>query len=283
MSAKHSLKKSNAIRLTLSYLLLAMVAVVIIYPLIWTVGASLNPGSSLLNTSIIPENFSFIHYQELFDGNVNYLTWYWNSMKISFLTMVLTLISVSFTAYAFSRFRFRGRQNGLMLFLLLQMVPQFSALIAIFVLAQMLGLVNSHLALVLVYVGGMIPMNTYLMKGYLDAIPKDLDESARMDGAGNFRIFIEIIMPLSKPIIAVVALFSFTGPLGDFILASTILRTPDQFTLPIGLYNLVAQKMGASYTTYAAGAVLIAVPVAILYLSLQKYFVSGLTAGGTKG
>ncbi|WP_343890084.1 ABC transporter permease subunit, partial [Aeromonas salmonicida] len=102
-------------------------------------------------------------------------------------------------------------------------------------------------------------------------------------GAGNFRIFIEIIMPLSKPIIAVVALFSFTGPLGDFILASTILRTPDQFTLPIGLYNLVAQKMGASYTTYAAGAVLIAVPVAILYLSLQKYFVSGLTAGGTKG
>ena len=281
--SKHSVKKSNFIRLSLSYLLLAAVAVIIIYPLIWTIGASLNPGNSLLNTSIIPENFSFQHYTELFDGTIDYTAWYWNSMKISFLTMVLTLISVSFTAYSFSRFRFRGRQNGLMLFLLLQMIPQFSALIAIFVLAQMLGLVNSHLALVLVYVGGMIPMNTYLMKGYLDAIPKDIDESARMDGAGNFRIFIEIIMPLSKPIIAVVALFSFTGPLGDFILASTILRTPDKYTLPIGLYNLVSQKMGASYTTYAAGAVLIAVPVAILYLSLQKYFVSGLTAGGTKG
>jgi len=283
MSVKHSVKKSNFIRLSLSYLLVAAVAIIIIYPLIWTIGASLNPGNSLLNTSIIPENFSFIHYEELFNGTIDYAGWYWNSMKISFLTMVLTLVSVSFTAYAFSRFRFRGRQNGLMLFLLLQMIPQFSALIAIFVLAQMLGLVNSHLALVLVYVGGMIPMNTYLMKGYLDAIPKDLDESARMDGAGNFRIFIEIIMPLSKPIIAVVALFSFTGPLGDFILASTILRTPDMFTLPIGLYNLVSQKMGASYTTYAAGAVLIAVPVAMLYLSLQKYFVSGLTAGGTKG
>lgn len=281
--SKHSVKKSNFIRLSLSYLLLAAVAVIIIYPLIWTIGASLNPGNSLLNTSIIPENFSFQHYTELFDGTIDYSAWYWNSMKISFLTMILTLVSVSFTAYSFSRFRFRGRQNGLMLFLLLQMIPQFSALIAIFVLAQMLGLVNSHLALVLVYVGGMIPMNTYLMKGYLDAIPKDLDESARMDGAGNFRIFIEIIMPLSKPIIAVVALFSFTGPLGDFILASTILRTPDKYTLPIGLYNLVSQKMGASYTTYAAGAVLIAVPVAILYLSLQKYFVSGLTAGGTKG
>ncbi|MCU1794287.1 sugar ABC transporter permease [Pectobacterium polaris] len=280
---KHSVKRQNFIKLGLSYLLLTIVAVIIIYPLIWTVGASLNPGNSLLNTSIIPDNFSFIHYEELFNGQIDYAAWYWNSMKISFLTMILTLVSVSFTAYSFSRFRFRGRQNGLMLFLLLQMIPQFSALIAIFVLAQMLGLVNSHIALVLVYVGGMIPMNTYLMKGYLDAIPKDLDESARMDGAGNFRIFIEIIMPLSKPIIAVIALFSFTGPLGDFILSSTILRTPDQYTLPIGLYNLVSQKMGASYTTYAAGAVLIAVPVAILYLSLQKYFVSGLTSGGTKG
>ncbi|GKV93803.1 sugar ABC transporter permease [Pectobacterium aroidearum] len=280
---KHSVKRQNFIKLGLTYLLLTIVAIIIIYPLIWTVGASLNPGSSLLNTSIIPDNFSFIHYEELFNGQIDYAAWYWNSMKISFLTMILTLVSVSFTAYSFSRFRFRGRQNGLMLFLLLQMIPQFSALIAIFVLAQMLGLVNSHIALVLVYVGGMIPMNTYLMKGYLDAIPKDLDESARMDGAGNFRIFIEIIMPLSKPIIAVIALFSFTGPLGDFILSSTILRTPDQYTLPIGLYNLVAQKMGASYTTYAAGAVLIAVPVAILYLSLQKYFVSGLTSGGTKG
>ena len=279
-----SMKRSNMIRLALSYLLILAVSIIIIYPLIWTVGASFYPGNSIMGDSIIPENPTWDHYKELFSSEkVAYLTWYWNSLKISVLTMVLTLISVCCTAYAFSRFRFKGRKNGLMLFLLLQMIPQFSALIAIFVLAQMLGLINSHLALVLVYVGGMIPMNTYLMKGYLDAIPKDLDESARMDGAGNFRIFIEIIMPLSKPIIAVIALFSFTGPLGDFILSSTILRTPDKYTLPIGLYNLVVEKMGASYTTYAAGAVLIAIPVAILYLSLQKYFVSGLTAGGTKG
>ncbi|MDE1513650.1 MULTISPECIES: sugar ABC transporter permease [Vibrio] len=237
-----------------------------------------------MGDSIFPDNPTWSHYLTLFENNkVSYLTWYWNSLKISVMTMVLTLISVCCTGYAFSRFRFKGRNNSLILFLLLQMVPQFSALIAIFVLAQMLGLINSHIALVLVYVGGMIPMNTYLMKGYLDAIPKDLDESARMDGAGNFRIFIEIIMPISKPIIAVVALFSFTGPLGDFILATTILRTPENYTLPIGLYNLVVEKMGASYTTYAAGAVLISIPVAILYLSLQKYFVSGLTAGSTKG
>ncbi|HIX57175.1 MAG TPA: sugar ABC transporter permease [Candidatus Anaerobiospirillum pullistercoris] len=280
---KKSIKHERFVRLALTYFVVFIVSVIIIYPLVWTVGASLNPGNSLMSSSIIPENVSFEHYEDLFNGKTNYLIWYWNSLKISVATMVLTLIFVSFTAYSFSRFRFTGRKNGLMLFLLLQMIPQFSALIAIFVLSQMLGLVNSHLALILIYVGGMIPMNTYLMKGYLDAIPKDLDESARMDGAGHFRIFIEIIMPLAKPIIAVIALFSFTGPLGDFILSTTILRTPDMYTLPIGLYNLVAQKMGASYTTYAAGAVLIAVPVALLYLWLQKFFVSGLTAGGSKG
>ena len=276
---KKSIKHERFVRLALTYFVVFIVSVIIIYPLVWTV----NPGNSLMSSSIIPENVSFEHYEDLFNGKTNYLIWYWNSLKISVATMVLTLIFVSFTAYSFSRFRFTGRKNGLMLFLLLQMIPQFSALIAIFVLSQMLGLVNSHLALILIYVGGMIPMNTYLMKGYLDAIPKDLDESARMDGAGHFRIFIEIIMPLAKPIIAVIALFSFTGPLGDFILSTTILRTPDMYTLPIGLYNLVAQKMGASYTTYAAGAVLIAVPVALLYLWLQKFFVSGLTAGGSKG
>ncbi|MGY5581821.1 sugar ABC transporter permease [Vibrio cincinnatiensis] len=279
-----SIKRSNAIRLTLSYILIAIVSIIIIYPLLWTVGASFYPGNSIMGESIFPDNPTWSHYLTLFENNkVSYLTWYWNSLKISVMTMVLTLISVCCTGYAFSRFRFKGRNNSLILFLLLQMVPQFSALIAIFVLAQMLGLINSHIALVLVYVGGMIPMNTYLMKGYLDAIPKDLDESARMDGAGKFRIFIEIILPISKLIIAVVALFSFTGPLGDFILATTILRMPENYTLPIGLYNLVVEKMGASYTTYAAGAVLISIPVAMLYLSLQKYFVSGLTAGSTKG
>ena len=280
---KSSIKRQTQIRLGLTWLVIGFVSLLIIYPLVWTVGASLNPGNSLMSSSIIPKKISFEHYADLFNGTVDYVTWYWNSMKISFCTMVLTLIFVSFTAYSFSRFRFYGRKNGLILFLLLQMIPQFSALIAIFVLSQMLGLVNSHLALILIYVGGMIPMNTYLMKGYIDAIPRDLDESARMDGAGHFRIFIEIIMTLSKPIIAVIALFSFTGPLGDFILSTTILRTPDKFTLPIGLYNLVSMKMGASYTTYAAGAVLISVPVALLFLWLQKFFVSGLTAGGSKG
>jgi hypothetical protein len=122
MAQSQSIKREKWIRLSLSWLVILLVSTIIIYPLVWTVGASLNAGNSLLSSSIIPENLSFQHYADLFNGQVNYMTWYWNSMKISFMTMVLTLISVSFTAYAFSRFRFKGRQNGLMLFLLLQLL-----------------------------------------------------------------------------------------------------------------------------------------------------------------
>ncbi|HWJ77231.1 MAG TPA: sugar ABC transporter permease [Niallia sp.] len=279
------IKRQRTIRMTLSYLLLLVVCVAIIYPLVWTVGASFNPGNSLVSTSIIPDKPTMSHYSDLFaqDGKLFYGKWYINSMKISILTMVLSMLCVSFTAYAFSRFRFKGRKNGLLLFLLLQMIPQFSALIAIFVLAQMLGLINSHWLLILIYVGGQIPMNTYLMKGYIDSIPLDLDESAKIDGASNTRIFWRILMPLSRPMLAVVAMNGFTAPLGDFAISSVILRNPEYYTLPIGLYKLVSDKMGASYTTFAAGAILISIPVAIVFVSLQKHFVSGLTAGGTKG
>ena len=279
------MKKRRFFRLLLTYSLLVFMTAVIIYPLLWTVGASFNPGNSLVSTSIIPANPTLDHYRELFAGkeSLQYGQWYINSLKISIFTMIGSIISVSFTAYAFSRFRFKGRKNALVLFLLLQMIPQFSALVALFVLAQMLGMMNSHWLLILLYIGGLIPMNTYLMKGYMDSIPIDLDESAKIDGASNTRIFLQIIMPLSKPMIAVVAMNGFTGPLGDFVLSSTILRTPESYTLPIGLYNLVNEVMGASYTTFAAGAILISIPVAVIFIMLQKNFVSGLTAGGTKG
>lgn len=283
--SKNSIRTQKYIRLTLTYTLCLFVMVIIAYPLMWTVGASFNPGNSLISTTMIPKNPTLAHYKELFspDSGILYTKWYVNSLKISFFTMVIGVISVCFTAYAFSRFRFVGKKQGLTLFLLLQMIPQFSALIAIFVLALMLGMVNSHWLLIFLYVGGLIPMNTYLMKGYMDTISMDLDESAKIDGASNTRIFFQIILPLSRPMISVVAINGFTGPLGDFVLASTILRTPDSYTLPIGLYNLVSDKMGASYTTFAAGAILIAIPIAVVFLLLQKQFVSGLTAGGTKG
>ncbi|MCC2930798.1 arabinogalactan oligomer ABC transporter permease GanQ [Bacillus sp. LBG-1-113] len=279
------MKVRKFVRLLFSYLFLACMAVIIVYPLLWTAGASFNPGNSLISTSLIPKNPTFDHYKELFAGkeSLQYVQWYINSIKISLFTMAGSLICVTFTAYAFSRFRFKGRKYALTLFLLLQMIPQFSALIALFVLAQILGMVNSHWLLILLYIGGLIPMNSYLMKGYMDSIPIDLDESAKIDGASSTRIFLQIILPLSKPMAAVVAMNGFTGPLGDFVLSSTILRTPESYTLPVGLFNLVNDVMGASYTTFAAGALLISIPVAVIFIMLQKNFVSGLTAGGTKG
>ena len=285
MLSKEKLSNRGSGKRALAYILLIAVCVIIIYPLLWTIGASFNPGNSLVSTSIIPKNPTNEHYVKLFagEGNLFYKQWYLNSLKISVFTMLLSLISVSFTAYAFSRFRFKGRKNGLTLFMLLQMIPQFSALTAIFVLGQMLGLINSHWLLILIYVGGQIPMNSYLLKGYMDTIPMDLDESARIDGASRTRIFWQIIIPLSRPMLAVVAMNGFTGPLGDFALSSVILRNPESYTLPIGLYKLVSDKMGASYTTFAAGAILISIPIVIVFLSLQKHFVSSLTAGGTKG
>ncbi|MGG3888280.1 sugar ABC transporter permease [Metabacillus fastidiosus] len=279
-----SMKKERIIRLTLSYLVIFVMFAIILYPVLWIIGSSFNPGQSLSGSSIIPENASLKHYQFLFDlEKSNYLYWYWNSLKVSFLTMALTVIMVSLTAYTFSRYRFIGRKNGLLAFLILQMVPNFAALIAIFVLALLTGLLDTHLGLILVYVGGQIPINTWLMKGYLDTIPKELDESAKIDGAGHLRIFLQIIMPLAKPIIAVVALFSFIAPFADFIIANILLRSEKNFTLAVGLYNMVAKQFGAEFTKFAAGSVLIAIPIAILFLSFQKYFVSGLTAGGTKG
>ncbi|KGX92652.1 cyclodextrin transporter permease [Pontibacillus halophilus JSM 076056 = DSM 19796] len=279
-----SMKRQRIIRLTLSYLVVAIMSVIILYPILWVFGASISPGSTLSNFSLIPENPTWAHYREIFNLNESsYMIWYWNTLKICIITMLGSVLTISLMAYAFSRYRFWGRKNGLIVFLILQMIPNFAALIAIFVLANVTGLVNSHWGLILIYIGGAIPMNTWLMKGYFDSIPRELDESARMDGAGHLRIFWQIIMPLARPMVAVVSVFTFIIPFTDFILAKVLLRTEEQYTLAVGLYELVAREYGSEYTTFAAGSILIAIPIAILFLSFQKYFVSGLTAGGTKG
>jgi len=211
-----SIKTARRIRLTLSYLVLLSAIAIVIYPILWVIGSSFNPGNTLSSSTIIPKNATLAHYKELF-AETDYLIWYWNTLKICFITMVLSVIFIGLTAYAFSRYKFIGRKNGLLLFLILQMIPQFVAILAIYILAYQVGLLDTHFALILVYVGGLIPMNTYLAKNYYDTIPKELDESARIDGAGHFRIFWQIIRPLSKPILAVIPLFSFISPFADLI------------------------------------------------------------------
>src|SRR5699024_10827851 len=212
-------KNKNLLKMIVMYSIILIMFAVIFYPLLWTFGISLNPGSNLYGASMIPEDWSFTHYEWLFtDPNSMYLTWYKNTLIVAFASSLLSVIFVTLTAYAFSRYRIIGRRYWLYAFLILQMFTVLMAMVDIYILLNTIGLLDSLWGLVLVYVGGSIPMNAFLVKGYFDTIPRELDESAKMDGAGHFRIFFTIMIPLAKPIIAVVALFNFMAPFMDFIL-----------------------------------------------------------------
>lgn len=279
-----SRKNKSRIEVGLIYLVLLVMFVVILYPLVWALAISMNTTTSLYGASLSPENWSLDNYVWLFTSpHSQYLTWYKNTLFIATICSVLSTFFVAITAYAFSRYRFKGRKYGLYAFLLLQMFPVLMAMVAIYILLNTIGLIDTLWGLIIVYVGGSIPMNAFLVKGYFDTIPKSLDESAKMDGAGHFRIFFQILLPLAKPILAVVALFNFMAPFMDFILPRIILRSPQNFTLALGLYNFVNSQFSNNFTRFAAGAILIALPIAAVYLYLQKYLITGLSAGATKG
>lgn len=279
-----SRKNKSRIEVGLIYLVLLVMFVVILYPLVWALAISMNTTTSLYGASLSPENWSLDNYVWLFTSpRSQYLIWYKNTLFIATICSVLSTFFVAITAYAFSRYRFKGRKYGLYAFLLLQMFPVLMAMVAIYILLNTIGLIDTLWGLIIVYVGGSIPMNAFLVKGYFDTIPKSLDESAKMDGAGHFRIFFQILLPLAKPILAVVALFNFMAPFMDFILPRIILRSPQNFTLALGLYNFVNSQFSNNFTRFAAGAILIALPIAAVYLYLQKYLITGLSAGATKG
>ncbi|MCX7695734.1 MAG: sugar ABC transporter permease [Caloramator sp.] len=278
---KKKLTVKDIILRILVYAFLITNTVFILFPVLWIIGSSLNPGDSLYSSTMIPKNPTFIHYKELFT-KTDYPIWYKNTLKIAFMNMILSTILTTFNAYVFSRFRFKGRKAGLVTILVLQVFPSFLTLTAIYTLLMQLNLLNTHIGLVLFYAGAQIPGNTWLIKGYFDQIPKSLDEAARVDGATNFTTFTKIIMPLAVPIIVFLALTSFIGPWMDFILQSVVLRTADKKTLAMGLMEMVTGQTNTKFTLFAAGAILVAVPITILYAFLQKYIVEGLSSGAVK-
>ncbi|WP_093050388.1 sugar ABC transporter permease [Salipaludibacillus aurantiacus] len=279
-----SKKRKNLLEMIGIYTVIGIMFVIILYPLLWTLGVSFNPGRGLYGAQIIPDNWSLAHYEWLFfDPRSNYLTWYKNTLIVALSVSALATFTVGLTAYAFSRYRFKGRKNGLYAFLLLQMFPVLMAMVALYILLNTVGLLDSLVGLIIIYIGGAIPMNAFLVKGYFDTLPRELDESAKIDGAGHFRIFFQILLPLAKPILAVVALFNFMAPFMDFILPRIVLRSPENFTLALGLFNFVNDEFANTFTRFAAGAILIAVPIALVYLFLQRYLISGLASGATKG
>lgn len=276
-------KKRGATRLTLSYLLLCVIAVISVYPVLWVVLSSLRPGAALYSERLWPSRFTLIHYKELFTTkSFLYGTWYLNTLKIATLTMIFSTILVTLGMYALSRFRFRGRRSALTVMLVLGMFPSFMSLTAIYIILMQIKLLDTHTAIVLVYSAGAV-LGGFIVKGFFDTIPRSLDEAARIDGASHLKVFTRIILPLSRPMLTYVALTSFVGAWMDFIFARLVLRTKEKWTLAVGMWDLVNRYQDSNFTLFAAGAVLIAVPITLLFVFLQRFLVQGLTSGASKG
>ncbi|MET0673443.1 MAG: sugar ABC transporter permease [Microbacterium pygmaeum] len=269
------------------YLLAIVIIFYAAFPLVYVVSASFNPGGNLSAANALFSTFDLTNYAAL--GQTSYWAWYGNTLLIGGVAAIGAVLMGASAAYAFSRFRFAGRRLSLTSLLIIQMFPQALAFIAIFLLLLALGEVvpalglNSKIALICVYLGGALGTNTFLMYGFFNTIPMELDESAKIDGATHAQIFWRLIMPLVTPILAVVALLAFIAAFGDFIIARLVLVSQDNWTLAVGMFQWVSDQLSSNWGLFAAGAVLAALPVLILFLSLQRYIVGGLTSGAVKG
>lgn len=263
------------------YALLIFMALLVLTPIVWIIGASFNPMSSLLSATAFPENPTVLHYVKLIK-ETKFVYWYANTLKIALINMAISVVLTSMTSYVFSRFRFKGKRAGLLSILILQMFPSFMGMMATYNILWQLNLLDTHFGLILTYAAGQVPYNTWLVKGYLANIPRSLDEAAKLDGASNLRIFTQMVLPLMKPILIFVALSQFITPWMDFIFPRMILSSPEKKTLAIGLYDMINANTNNNFTTFAAGAILVAVPITILYVCLQKYLIQGVTAGANK-
>ncbi|MCB2833025.1 sugar ABC transporter permease [Streptococcus dysgalactiae] len=278
-----SMKRKRFFTQLLTYLYLISLAIVILFPILVTVSSAFRPGNTTAFSFHFDGPWTLSNFKTLFQDTL-YLRWYWNTLIVAFFTMLIQVTVITLTGYAYSRYNFFGRKKSLIFFLVVQMVPTMAALTAYFVMAWLFNALNRYWFLILIYVGGGIPMNAWLMKGYFDTVPYDLDESAKLDGSGHFRTFYQIVLPLVRPMIAVQSLWAFMGPFGDFMLAKFLLRAQENYTVAVGLQSFITNDArNPKVTLFAAGAILIAVPISVLFFFLQKNFVSGLTSGGTKG
>lgn len=266
-----------------------VVAVFALFPLLYVLSASLNPGGTLLTANALFSNVDISSYVDLFRmPNHPYGAWFLNTLVIGLVTAAGTVLLGALAAYAFSRMRFTGRRFGLTTLLVVQMFPQMLAMVAIFLLMVAIGDIfpsiglNSRIGLIMVYLGGALGVNTYLMYGFFNTVPSSIDEAAKIDGAGHARIFFTIILRLVAPILAVVGLLSFIGTSSEFVLASVILIDPENQTLAVGLYRFISDEFSKNWSVFAAGAVLAAILPVGLFLALQRYIVGGLTAGSVK-
>jgi arabinogalactan oligomer / maltooligosaccharide transport system permease protein len=279
------------------YLVSVLAIAFAIFPALYVVSAAFNPVPSLSSASLIPDSLTLENFREILTNpeiqgektNVHYLNWYVNSMIVAFFAALCTVILGALAAYAFARFRFKGRRFGMLSLLLIQMFPQFLAVVAIYLILLRTGEIfpviglNSRTGLIIVYLGGALGINAWLMKGFFDSIPNELDESARVDGATPAQIFWGIILPLGAPVLAVVGLLSFIATMNEYIIASRLMQSTNNFTLPVGMYGFISDQYGQRWGPFCAGVVLAAIPVIVIFLFLQRFIVHGLTSGSVKG
>ncbi len=259
-----------------------------LFPVVFVVSAALNPLGTLSSSTLVPRGASLDNVTELLTGT-SFPRWFVNSIVIAGSAAVGALFISTLAAYAFSRMRFRGRRVGLMSLLLIQMFPQFLAVVTIFLMFTTIteywpqvGF-NTVGGLMLLYLGGALGVNTWLTKGFLDTVPREIDESAAVDGAGHAQIFFRIMLPLITPILAVTALLVFIATINDVLFANIFLTRDSSKTLAVGLYGLTAGRRDADFGVFAAGTLLTAVPLVLVFRILQRYIVHGLTAGAVKG
>jgi arabinogalactan oligomer/maltooligosaccharide transport system permease protein len=271
--------------------LVGIVAVLFsLFPIAYVASGAFSAVPSISAAKLIPDKLSLHNFWILFhDPSTHYVRWYANTMIIAAVTAIFTVLIGALAAYAFSRFRFKGRRMGLLSLLLIQMFPQLLLIVAIYLIVLhtgdvfgVLGL-NTLTGLIVVYLGGAMGVNTWLLKGFFDTIPAELDESARVDGATPAQVFWGVVLPLAAPVLAVIALFSFIGVINEFVIASVLLQNNEKFTLALGLRSFIDQQYSEHWGPFAAGVLLAAPPVVLLFLFLQRFIVSGLTGGAVKG
>ncbi|MBI5669472.1 MAG: ABC transporter permease subunit [Chloroflexi bacterium] len=257
-------------------------SVISVYPVLRIISISLRPSTGLLSRSleIIPPGATFQSYVNLFNEEP-FLQWIWNSLSITVTVSVIGVAVAATGAYAFSRWRFLGRRPALIFLLTTQMIPAGMLVIPIFVIVAQLGLTNQVIGLILAYISTAVPFSIWILKGYYDTIPPDLEEAAMVDGCNRMEAFWRIILPLSTPALSIVFLFNFLASWSEFIVAKVILQAQTVSTWPLGLNELIG-TFQTDWGKYAAGSVLVTVPVLLLFMWQSKYLISGLTLGSVK-
>jgi len=259
------------------------------FPLVYILSTSLTKMGNIENFTLF-RSFYLGNYKDLLTStDYPFVTWMKNTLILAGATAVISVFISALAAFAFSRLRFKGRRPGLLALILIQMFPSILGLTAVFgILSKLTDYVpaiglGTKAGLILVYLGGSLGGGTYLMYGFFNTIPKELDEAAKIDGATHTQIFYKIILRLVAPVLAVMALLSFIGTFGDYVLASIVFNNNEQYTVAVGLQSLLADPWTKQWAMFAAGAVMSSLPIIIIFVSLQKYITNGLTGGAVKG